>query len=635
MVARNHGQRKLTAFTALLYASSAMASAIFAPASADAKLNVLTARTSTADVLPYRDPSLSIDERVEDLIQRMNLEEKAGQLFHNILVQGPNGTLTNTTAPAISGKLMTHFNLNGPISNVRATVQWHNAIQKLAAETRLGIPITLSSDPRHAFADATGSQIAATRFSQWPESIGLAAVRDPKTIRAFAEIARQEYLAVGIRSALHPQVDVATEPRWARIGGTMGEDAYLTAQLVVEYIKGFTGPNGFGNDSVTTVTKHFPGSGPVEDGEDSHFTYGKNATYPGDNFEQHLIPFKAAIAAGSRQMMPYYSRPMGTKLEEVAAGFNKGIVTDLLRGKLGFEGIVVSDWGLITDAIIAGQDMPARAWGVENLTELERAEKILNAGVDQIGGEDCTDLIIELVTKGIISEERIDMSLRLLLREKFLLGLFENPYVDADVAVQNVGKPEWMRLGYETQRRSFTLLTNKDDFLPLKSAQHAKFYVEGLNKTFLEQRNMTVVATPAEADYAFLRLEAPYEPRPGGFERNYHSGSLEFNATEQARQAAIYSAVPTIVDMYLDRPAAIPEIADQAAALMVNYGASPDAFLDVIFNVDGCGPEGLLPYDLPRSDEAVEASHEDMPFDTMDPVFRFGHGLRYKMGYLD
>ncbi|KAI8932428.1 hypothetical protein NX059_010614 [Plenodomus lindquistii] len=632
MVANKRSQRKLTAFSALLFATVAMSSAIFAPASSDAKLNTIEART---EVLPYRNASLSVDERVEDLIQRMNLDEKAGQLFHNIITQGPNGTLVNTTGPAISGKLMTHFNLNGPISNVRTTAQWYNSLQKLAAETRLGIPITLSSDPRHAFANAEGSQIAATRFSQWPQSIGLAAIRDAETIHAFADIARQEYLAVGIRSALHPQIDVATEPRWARIGTTMGEDAYLTAKLVVEYIKGFTGPDGFGKTSVTTVSKHFPGSGPVQDGEDSHFTYGKNATYPGNNFEHHLIPFKAAIAAGSRQIMPYYSRPVGTKLEEVAAGMNKGIVTDLLRGKLGFDGIVVSDWGLVTDAIIAGQDMPARAWGAENLTELQRAEKILNAGTDQLGGEDRTDLILELVNKGIISEDRIDMSVRRLLREKFLLGLFDNPYVDVDAAVQNVGKPEWMRLGFETQRRSFTLLTNENDFLPLKSAGNAKFYVEGLNATFLQQRNMTVVSTPEEADYAFLRLNAPYEPRPGGFERNYHSGSLEYNATEKARQAAIYAAVPTIVDIFLDRPAAVPEIGEQAAALMVNYGASPDAFLDIVFSVDGSGPEGLLPYDLPRSDEAVAESKEDVPFDTKDPAFRFGHGLRYKIGYLD
>lgn len=634
MVARNRSQRKLNTFTTLFFAATAMSTAIRTPVSSRSTYPRMTSRSTEMDSAPYRDASLSVDERVEDLIQRMNMEEKAGQLFQQITFPGPNGTVTNSSSSSIQGLHMTHFNLNSAITDVRQTAQYYNSLQQLALDSRLGIPITLSSDPRHTFVDATGSQIAAIKFSQWPGSLGLAAIRDAELVHTFADIARQEYKAVGIRSALHPQIDVATEPRWARITTTMGENATLTAELVVSYIKGFHGPGEFGKDSVTTVSKHFPGSGPVQDGEDSHFTYGKNATYPGNNFEMHLIPFKAAIAAGARQMMPYYSRPMGTKYEEVAAGMNKGIVTDLLRGELGFDGIVVSDWGLITDGIIAGQNMPARAWGAENLTELERAEKILNAGTDQMGGEQRTDLVLELVEKGIISEERIDMSVRRLLREKFILGLFDNPFVDVDEAVANVGKPEWVAAGFEAQKKSITLLTNKDHTLPLKASDceksKAKFYVEGINATYLEKRDLTVVATPEEADYAFLRLAAPYEPRPGGFEKNYHSGSLEYNSTEKARQAAIYTAVPTIVDVFLDRPGAFPEIAEQAQALMVNFGTSPEAFLDVVFGKDGSGPEGMLPFDLPRSDEAVEASKEDVPFDTENPVFKFGHGLRYE-----
>ncbi|CAO2649846.1 Nn.00g011380.m01.CDS01 [Neocucurbitaria sp. VM-36] len=606
-----------------------MSSAILTPASNEAKHLQGVGRSTQGGDLPYRDASLSVDDRVADLIQRMTIEEKAGQLFHEIINQGSNGTLANGTDEVINGKFMTHFNLHGGISDVRTTVEWYNRLQQLALDTRLGIPVTISSDPRHAFTNNVGTGFAATKFSQWPETLGLAALRDAKLVEEFANIARQEYVAVGIRSALHPQIDVATEPRWARISGTMGEDANLTAELTVGYIKGFTGEGGFGAQSVTTVSKHFPGSGPVENGEDSHFTYGKNTTYPGNNFEYHLIPFKAAIAAGTRQMMPYYSRPIGTKYEEVAAGFNKGIVTDLLRGELGFDGIVVSDWGLITDSIIAGQDMPARAWGVENLTELQRAEEILNAGTDQFGGEQRTDLILELVEKGIISEERIDISVRRLLREKFLLGLFDNPFVDAGEAEKNVGREEWVRLGFETQKSSYTLLTNNDNILPLKSAEKAKFYIEGLNKTYLEERNLQVVDTPAEADYALLRLQAPYVPRPGGFEANYHAGSLEYNATEKARQAAIYAAVPTIVDIYLDRPAVIPEVAEAAKAVLANFGAAPEAFLDVVFGVDGSKPLGKLPFDLPGSLEAVEASKEDVPFDTENPVFRYGHGLSY------
>lgn len=184
-------------------------------------------------------------------------------------------------------------------------------------------------------------------------------------------------------------------------------------------------------------------------------------------------------------------------------------------------------------------------------------------------------------------------------------------------------------LSIETQRKAYTLLTNTDDMLPLKQNSSIKFYVEGIDAEHLKARNLSLVSTPEEADLAIIRLQAPYEPRPGGFEKNYHAGSLKYNVTEKARQAAIYAVVPTIVDIYLDRPAAIPEIAESAKALLANFGAGPDAFLDVVFGVDGALPMGKLPFDLPRSIAAVEASKEDVPFDTENPVFKFGHGLRY------
>ncbi|KAI6254272.1 hypothetical protein MCOR29_004531 [Pyricularia oryzae] len=585
---------------------------------------------SRADVLPpYKNSSYSVDERVEDLIKRMTIEEKAGQLFHFMVSQGPlnDSTRGNSTDTMVAKMLLSHFNLSGDLVDAKETAKFINEVQQLALQTRLGIPVTISSDPRHSFTENLGTGFRAGAFSEWPESLGLAAIRDPSLVRKFAEVAREEYLAVGIRAALHPQVDLATEPRWARLGNTWGENAILTSELLVEYIKGFQGEE-IGPRSVTTVTKHFPGGGPMENGEDSHFVYGKNQTYPGNNFDYHLIPFKAAIAAGARQMMPYYSRPIGTKYDPVGFSFNKQIVTGLLREELGFEGIVVSDWGLITDGVIFGQDMPARAWGVEHLSEFERAAMVLNAGVDQFGGEQRPELIVQLVKEGTISEERIDVSVRRLMREKFLLGLFDNPFVDPEAAAKLVGTEEYLRLGKDAQRRAYTLLTNKDEILPLKNTDAAtKFYVEGFNATLLEARKFTVVKTPQEADLALLRLQAPYEPRPGGFEANYHAGSLEFSATEKARQAAIYSAVPTIVDLMLDRPAAVPEIFESAAAVFGSFGSGSEAFLDVVFGQ--ASPEGRLPFDLPRSQKAVEASREDVPYDTENPVFRFGDGLRY------
>lgn len=372
------------------------------------------------------------------------------------------------------------------------------------------------------------------------------------------------------------------------------------------------------------MTKHFPGGGPQKDGEDPHFAYGREQVYPGNNFEYHLKPFRAAIAAGAAQIMPYYGMPVDTRHEAVAFGYNKGIITGLLRDELGFDGIVCTDWGLVTDAIILGQPMPARAWGVEHLDELSRVEMILTAGCDQFGGEARAELVVQLVEQGRISEERIDLSVRRLLREKFILGLFDNPYVDPDHAAVTVGKAEFVAAGEAAQRRAYTLLTNRDQILPLDGC---RLYLEGVSAE-VASRYGEVVADPADADVALLRLKAPYEPRPGGFEAMFHAGSLEFPAAERDHHAAVCSAVPTIVDVYLDRPAVLAHLADKAGALLGSYGSSDKAFLDIVFGA--AQPGGSLPFDLPRSMAAVEASRSDVPFDTADPIFRFGHGMRYR-----
>ncbi|KAF5631953.1 periplasmic beta-glucosidase beta-xylosidase [Fusarium sp. NRRL 25303] len=590
---------------------------------------------------PYRNKTLCLDKRVDDLMSRMSLEDKAGQMFHGRTVV-VNNTFDETIEEFVTGKRITHYVLSGGVNDVRGVANWYNKLQRLAMSTPLGIPseyycfddivtpsipkhtddllVTISSDPQHGWTDENAVSVVAQGFSRWTEPLGLAALRSPELVRQFAEIAREEYVAVGIRQALHPQVDLATEPRWGRITGTMGEDANLTSALMVEYIKGLQGDK-IGPNSVIATTKHFPGGGPMEDGEDSHFPWGKNQTYPGNNRDYHLIPFKAAIAAGTRQMMPYYSRPINTSWEEVAFGFNKGVVNDLLKKELGFDGIVVTDWGIVT----------TRFWGLEDQTELERARRVLEAGCDIFGGETKPELIIELVNKGLISEARIDESVRKLMKEKFELGLFDNPFVDVDKAERIAGNDYFSRLGNETQRRAFTLLTNKDDVLPLPlSALNAKFYIEGIEPEVMESRNLSVVENPEDADYAFLRLASPFKPTTApGLPAMINNGSLEFNTTEKARQAKIYATLPTVVDIRLNRPAAVPEVAEQAVALFGSYGSSHDAFLDVVFGIDGWGPEGRLPFDLPVSQEAADAQKEDVPFD-VEALFKFGHGLRYK-----
>jgi beta-glucosidase len=584
---------------------------------------------------PYEDPRRPIEERVEDLLTQMTLEEKAGLMFHDIIPIGQDGSLVEgegmfgpfSTSEMVSTRLINHFNvLQG--SDPRSMAEWHNRLQELAEATRLGIPVTISSDPRHGFSDNPASSFLAGAFSQWPEPLGLAATTDPALVEEFGDIARQEYLAVGIRVALHPQIDLATEPRWARANGTFGEDAELTSRMGAAYIRGFQGET-LGPRSVACMTKHFPGGGPQKDGEDPHFPYGREQVYPGDNFDYHLIPFGAALAAGAAQIMPYYGMPVGTEYEEVGFGFNKGVITGLLREKYGFDGVVCTDWGLLTDTKLGGAPFPARAWGVEHLSRPERARKALDAGVDQFGGEHCPEVIVELVRSGQVSEERIDQSIRRLLRDKFRLGLFDNPYVDPDAAEQIVGAGSFRERGQLAQRKSIVVLKNGQvtgaPILPVSG--RPKIYVENIAPDVATDYGQ-VVETAAAADIAILRLQAPYEPRDGNFlERLFHAGDLDFKEPEKSRILSILAQVPTIVDIYLDRPAVIPEIAEQSIALLANFGAGPRALLDVVFG--RFPPSGRLPFELPSSMEAVHKQKSDVPYDSEHPLFPFGHGLTY------
>ncbi|MFF3760121.1 glycoside hydrolase family 3 N-terminal domain-containing protein [Streptomyces sp. NPDC002185] len=577
---------------------------------------------------PYQDPSRPVDERVEDLLARMTLEEKAGQLFHTMLMMNADGSpvtetdggpLALTTPQLVEDRRLTHFNLLGT-HGARETALWHNALQEMAAGTRLGIPVSLSTDPRHAFTDNIGASFHSGAFSAWPEALGLAAIGDPELVLDFADTVRREYLAVGFRTALHPQIDLATEPRWSRQSGTFGSDAKLSGELVRAYVRGLQGPE-LGPDSVAAMVKHFPGGGPQKDGEDPHFPHGKEQVYPGGMREHHLEPFRAAIAAGCSQVMPYYGQPVGTDWEEVGFGFNKGVITGLLREELGFTGIVCTDWGLLQEHSIFGEAHEARAWGVEHLSVAERAAKALDAGADQFGGEECPEVIVELVGTGRISEERIDASVRRLLREKFVLGLFdERRYVDPDEAAETVGRADFAAAGAAAQRRSLTVLT--DGPLPLPG--RPRLYVENVDPAVAAAYG-EVVADPADAELAVLRLRTPYEERPGLFESFFHSGSLAFGEEDLAGVLTLLRTVPTVVCVNLERPAVLPEIAAHAAALIADYGASDEALLDVAFG--RAKPEGRLPFELPRSMAAVAASRPDVPNDTVDPVFAHGHGL--------
>ncbi|MFC6356728.1 glycoside hydrolase family 3 protein [Luethyella okanaganae] len=592
------------------------------------------ARASAPVDPSYRDASLPVSERVERLLAQMTLEEKAGLFFQAMITFGEGGELAGPdpafglpgTDEYVVTKGMTHFNVLGAAETGEQMAGWHNKLQALAASTRLGIPVTVSTDPRHSFSENPGAAMLAGPFSQWPESIGLAAIRDASLVERFGDIARQEYTAVGIRVALHPQIDLATEPRWSRQVATFGEDPELTSQLGAAYIRGFQGGE-LGPESVATMTKHFPGGGPQKDGEDPHFAYGREQVYPGGEFELHLKPFEAALEAGTSQIMPYYGMPVGTEYEEVGFGFNKSVITGLLRERYGFDGIVCTDWGLVSDAELMGEPFPARAWGVEHLSPRERMIKVLNAGVDQFGGESNPELLVDIVRSGEVSEERLDVSARRLLREKFVLGLFDRPFVDVERASVVVGSAEFVAAGEAAQRASITVLTNSSTeagmpVLPL--ARGLRLYVDGIAPEIAGEYG-TVVESEAEADVAILRIQAPYEQRATMFENFFHAGSLDFADEVVEHIRSVAAVVPTVVDVLLDRPAILTPIVGEVGAVVANYGANARALLDVL--TGAAQPRGRLPFDLPSSMVAVEANRPDVPFDTKDPLFRFGHGL--------
>jgi len=617
----------------------------------------------------YEDWRLPVEERVADLVSKMTLEEKVGLMIHSSLAgfTGPNGEVLGLPAAGRGGRggagmartltpveraLLGRPNMNNvtPMDsptpaqlilerNVRwilvrpnagespdITAKFHNALQEMAEGSRLGIPIIFSSDPRHSSrggADPTAKPV----ISQWPDQLGLAAAADENLVREFGRIAAQELRALGIQCTLSPMADLATEPRWNRISGTFGEDAQLAARLVKAYVEGFQGKR-LGPESVMTVTKHFPGDGPVKDGYDPHNSFGKWTIYPGDNFDYHLIPFKAAFEAGTGGIMGGYFIPVGK--DTVAINFSKKMIDGLLRGQMGFQGLVVTDWL---------RNMP---WGVEHLSEKDRQKLIVLAGVDQIGGDNDPKYILENVKDGSIPASRIDLSVRRVLKPMFELGVFENPYVDPEYARTTVASQKFLDAGYAAQVRSLVLLKNAGNVLPAR--QEIKLYVENINKT-VAARYATLVDDPKAANLAIIKVNAPtwVYPYGGGFAVGRGGGGLPQGPTGRVGTLAYTGAanenelnaikklastgVPTVVAVSMDRPAILTEFLDEVAAVFANFGASDAALLDVIFGKHS--PTGKLPFDLPADMPSVMAQAADMPFDYGEPLFKFGFGLSY------
>ena len=577
----------------------------------------------------YEDYRLDTAQRVEDLISQMTLEEKVGTLFHPPVTINPDWMFRLYSLFVDGGKLteseiinqhINHFNLYGNPKPERLAKRL-NSLQKIASRSRLGIPVTISSDPIHEVPNGGGvASFSLDGFSKWPSQLGLAASQDPNLVKQFAEIAREEYLAVGIRTALHPMADLATEPRWARNFGTFGSDNVLSSKLTMAYMDGFQGET-IDSQSVMTMVKHFPGGGPQENGLDPHLFSGRNQIYPGNMFDYHVKPFIDAINNNLAVIMPYYGITVNQTSENVAIGFNKDLLTTLLRDELGYKGVICSDWGIIN----------GRHWGVGDLSIEERYIKAIDAGIDQFGGEKDTEVVIELVKKGLMPLSRIDASVKRILKNKFDLGLFDNPYVEVDQVKSRVNTERNIKLGKEAQKQSMVLLKN-DSTLPLE--KNINIFVDGFNAKSIVHGN--VVSDIKDADVIVSYVHTVFNGnQPSGIDRLvdnvlssiFPNQDLNFSPEILEKLEEFSSIKPLIVIVDLNRPAILDSINQMSSALVGTFGVDESVIFETLFGESK--PTGKLPFEIPSSMKEVNEQLEDVPDDTMNPTFKFGFGLTY------
>ncbi|NBC64660.1 MAG: beta-glucosidase, partial [Bacteroidetes bacterium] len=440
--------------------------------------------------------------------------------------------------------------------------QWNNNAQAFVEGLGLGVPMNTSSDPRHeTAADAEFNEGAGGDISMWPGSLGLAATFNPDATKEFARIASIEYRALGVTTALSPQIDMATDPRWMRVSGTFGEDSQLSADMARAYVDGFQSSSeeqeisgGWGYESVNAMVKHWPGGGSGEGGRDAHYGFGKYAVYPGNNFDEMLIPFTEGAfnlngeTGMASAVMPYYTISVGQSPEgeDVANAYSDYIIRELLRDKYGFDGVVCTDWGVTGDHNVMDSFIDGKPWGVEDLTVAERHYRVIMSGGDQFGGNNEAGPVVGAYEIGVdkhgeeFMRARFERSAVRLLKNIFRVGLFENPYLVPEESSEIVGNPDFMKQGYETQLNSIVMLKNKENVLPVED--QLKVYVP--KRTRPQSSNFLGMPIPAidelpvsedilnqyynltdnpeEADFAIVFIESPNSGR------GYDSDSAEY-----------------------------------------------------------------------------------------------------------
>ena len=559
---------------------------------------------------PYEDWRLPAEIRAEDLASRLPVEEIAGMMLYSSHQSVPSGggmfggatyggkpfAESGAKASDLSDtqkKFLTEDNLRAvlvtTVESPAVAAQWNNNMQALVEGMGHGVPVNTSSDPRHeTSATAEYNYGAGGEISHWPTSLGLAATFDPALVEEFGQIAADEYRALGITTALSPQIDLATEPRWTRFYGTFGESPELDTDMARAYVDGFQTSfgkdeiaDGWGYKSVNAMVKHWPSGGPEEAGRDAHYNYGKYAVYPGGAFETHLKPFtegafKLNGATGmASAVMPYYTISTGIDPsgKNVGNSFSKYIINDLLREKYAYDGVVCTDWNITYDNRSI-DSFDGKCWGVEELTVAQRHYECLKAGVDQFGGNNDKGPVLEAYAMWVeefgqeSADQRFRESAKRLLLNSFRTGLFENPYLDPEASAATVGKPEYMEKGYQAQLKSVVMVKNSDNILPMKADEgRLKVYVpqryvpqmvnffgmvtpERWEDTFapdLLSKYYEPVTDPSEADFAIVVIEAPTsgtgysmdDVKKGG--NGYVPISLQYNdyVAEHAREVSL------------------------------------------------------------------------------------------------
>lgn len=494
-----------------------------------------------------------------------------------------------------------------------------NEIQELSESSALGIPVIFSMDT-----EAGAAFMVDATFL--PDEINQGAANDTELVARLNEVLKEELMAVGVRMALSPDADLITDPRWGRNQECYSEDSEVVQKLIVAAVQALQGGSGLAEDSVIATVKHFPGAGAQTGGVD-----GTPLTIQEDTLALHLAGFKAAIDAGVAAVMPYgYSTVpvLGGDAVENSADQSAAVMTDLLRGELGYTGIIQTDWGLnFVGAANAGADILGGA-GV-------RSTKQLIEGVD---------------------EARLTDACRRILIAKFQLGIFENPYVDEDAAETVVGSEAHRAVAQEAAAKSFTMIKYESaqplagqklvvagalaqDLRALNSGWTAKDPVELTGTTLLEaltakagEGNVTYISEAADvpADLTGVTAIAVIGEASGTHEPAWGSANLEFPQEQTELVRALRKAGANVIEVVLmNRPYVMTEMVELADSVLLAYrpGATcgAQAVADALFGETPI--TGRTPFQIPRSMEQVLAQREDMPKDIADPLVDYGFGI--------